>query len=61
MEKPVIPQSVYDKVDDEAKKQIDETSTVVSDEEFAVLQVKETVEETDARLIEEEKGVESEA
>lgn len=42
MEKPIIPQSVYDKVDDEAKKQIDETLTVVSDEEFAALQVKET-------------------
>ncbi len=59
--KPVIPQSVYDKVDDEAKKKIDAEATVVSDEEFSVLQVKETVEETDARLIEEEKGVESEA
>lgn len=34
----VVPQSVYDKVDDEAKKQIDENGTVVSDVEFAEMQ-----------------------
>ncbi|MBL0320477.1 MAG: hypothetical protein IPP74_14475 [Alphaproteobacteria bacterium] len=57
----VVPQSVYDSTSDEGKARIDTEGTVVPDAEFVVLQVKETVEETDARLIEEENSVESEA
>ncbi len=34
----VVPQSVYDSVNDEGKRQIDENGTVVSDAEFAEMQ-----------------------